>query len=153
MEKMGLNFADLKKLKLRLTEIAVENNMNPWEIKEQFFDNISQYANKITAQKELERLNKSISEIEKLLHKKRSNLAFQGMIAKIVQDLVNNGMDENDILLLNEFIKMVNGYGLKTKDLIEFIKWVRVQYGLQSQNVTVNEYLKLDNQSKKIVNI
>ena len=127
--------------------------MNPQEIKEQFFDSLSQYADKITIQKELERLNKSISEVEKVLYKKRSNFGFQGIAGKIIQDLVNNGMDENAIIILKDFIEIVNGYGLKTKDLIEFIKWVRVQYELQSQNVTVNENLKLDNQFKKNVNI
>ena len=148
IEKMGFNFADLRKLNLRLTEIAVENNMNPQEIKEQFFDSLSQYANKVTAQKELERLNEVILEIEKDIHKKRENLVFQEMAGKIVQGLVNKGMDENDITFLNEFIEMVNGYGLKTEDLIEFIKWVRVQHGLQLKNDTVNEALKLDNQIK-----
>ena len=71
IEKMGFNFANIKKLKLRLTEIAVENKMDPQQILEEFFDNISLFADKITAKKELERLNKSVSEIEKLLHKKR----------------------------------------------------------------------------------
>ena len=153
IEKIGFHFADLKKLKLTLTEIGIANNMNLHEIKEQFFDSLSQYADKITIQKELERLNKSLIEVEKVLNEKRSNLAFQGIAGKIIQDLVNNGMDENAIIFLKDFIEMVNGYGLKTKDLIEFIKRVRVQYGLQSQNVTANENLKLDNQFKKIVNI
>jgi len=128
IEKMGFTFTELKKLNLRLTEIGVANNMNPHEIKEQFFESLSQYAYKITAQKELERLNKSITEVEKLLHKKRSNLAYQGMAEKIVQDLVDKGMDESDIILFNEFIEIVDGYRLKPKELVEFVKWMRVQY-------------------------
>ena len=42
-------------------------------------------------------------------------------------------MDENDILLLNEFIEMVDGYGLKPKDLIEFIKWVRIRHAVTTK--------------------
>ena len=99
-------------------------------------------------------MNKSVSELEKLLHKKRSNIVFQEVARKIIQDLVNKGMNENDIILLKDFIEMVNGYGLIPKDLIEFIKWVRVQYQiLQSQNVTVNKDLKLDSHIKKNVSI
>ena len=51
IEKMGFNFANLKKLKLRLTEIAVENKMDPQQIIEEFFDNISLFADKITAKR------------------------------------------------------------------------------------------------------
>ena len=41
IEKMGFTFTELKKLNLRLTEIGVANNMNPHEIKEQFFESLS----------------------------------------------------------------------------------------------------------------
>ena len=149
IEKFGFNFADLKKLKLRLKEIAVENKMNPEEIKEEFFDSLSQYADKIIAQNELERLNKVILEIEKDIHKKRANLVFQGSAGRIIQNLVDKGMEENDIIFIKEFIEMVDEYGLKPKDLIEFIKWVRVQSRIQSQNVTINKNLNLDKPIKK----
>ena len=145
IEKMGFNFADLKKFKMCLIEIAVENKMNQQEIKEEFFDRLSQYAYKIIVQKELERLNKLIPEVEKLLHKKRSNIAFQGMAEKMIQNLVDKGMDETDIILLNDFIQMVDEYGLKPKDLVEFVKWVRVQYRLVPMNGSFNnENLKLN---------
>jgi len=41
IEKIGFTFTELKKLNLRLTEIGVANNMNPHEIKEQFFESLS----------------------------------------------------------------------------------------------------------------
>ena len=144
IENMGFNYANLKKLKLRLTEIAVENKMNQQEIIEEYFDSIPLFADKITARKELERLNKSVDEFEILLHNKRSNYVFQRMAGKIVQDLVNMGMDETAIIMCKEFIDMMDEYGLKPKDVVEFIKWVNVYFKVVTINSSFNkENLKI----------
>ena len=116
VEMMGFNFGDLKKLNWALKEMAYENNINPQEVKEQFFDSLSQYAYKITLQNELEKLNKSVFEVQKLIHNKKSNLPFQGITLKMLQNLMDKGMDENDIFQLKKFVEMVDGHGLKTKE-------------------------------------
>lgn len=112
LQKLGFNNQDLKKIKEHLTKISSENQMSPIEIKERFFELLSQYDKNITLEKENAKLEYLRSELEREIIKDRSIRVLQGTVGFTLGSLLNKGLNENHILLVKIFIDEMEKYNI-----------------------------------------
>lgn len=137
IEKLGIEIKDWIILKQVLNVISFENdyNINPSEIKDRFFEILSQYRENRYLEKEKERLEYLVSELDKEVSKNRSVLLSQGSIGVILRNLLNKGLTENDIITVKIYVDTLKNNNIN----LEFINnptYPLVQ--LKSNNIKEN---------------
>ncbi|HJS64702.1 MAG TPA: hypothetical protein VJ767_07560 [Nitrososphaeraceae archaeon] len=107
IKKLGFDLNDLKKIRYVLNKISTEDQMSPLEVKKRFFEILSRYEKNVESEKELKILKYSISELHHAIKANRSILFSQATIGITLQNLLNKGLNEVDILLVKKFIDIL----------------------------------------------
>ena len=121
LERMGFGINELRMLNDTLMEIGRENNTNnkPFEqIKKEFFNDLKNYEEVLRSRNERDRLQSEIKNLElQLIHEKEKYNAYPKVIQSI-QKLSNTGINENDIIKLENIISMTSIRLYKNKSSI-----------------------------------
>jgi predicted type IV restriction endonuclease len=104
IKKLGFDLNDLKKVRYVLNEISFENEISPLKVKKRFFQILSRYEKNVESDIELKMLENSISELDYEIKAKRSILFSQASIGTILHNLLNRGLNEDDILLVRNLL-------------------------------------------------
>ncbi len=98
LENAGFGIEDLKKLKRALIEITKEHNLNSEQMKDKFFNDLENYENKIASENEIKKLLEQISYLQKQIENKRLILSSQELVGPLLRNLLDIGIQENDII-------------------------------------------------------
>ncbi|HJS63793.1 MAG TPA: hypothetical protein VJ767_02915 [Nitrososphaeraceae archaeon] len=100
IKRLGIDSKDLEILIQVLNKIWSENayKIGPLEIKQRFFEILSSYGKNLALENKIETLEYLISNLENEVQKNRSILLSQGSTGIILRNLLNKGLNENDII-------------------------------------------------------
>jgi hypothetical protein len=118
LKKLGFGLPDLKKIRDVLIEISSENDRNPLEIKERFFESLSSYEKNIALENEKKRLEYLISDLNEEIQNKRLILLSQGSTGIILRNLLDRGLNENDIIRVKKFVDTIEKYNTVLNNLL-----------------------------------
>ena len=121
LERMGFGINELRMLNDTLMEIGRENNTNNKtfeQIKKEFFNDFKNYDEVLRSRNERDRLQSEIKNLEmQLINEKEKYNAYPKVIQSI-QRLSNTGINENDIIKLENIISMTGIRLYKNKSSI-----------------------------------
>jgi hypothetical protein len=139
LKKLGFGLQDLKKIRDVLIEISSENDRNPLEIKERFFESLSSYEKNIALENEKKRLEYLISDLNKEIQNKRLILLSQGSTGIILRNLLDRGLNENDIIRVKQFIDTIEKNNTVLNNLLLDLLVFEMAYFKSQQMIKENK--------------
>ena len=107
LENIGMGLKELKTIYNTIREIAkANNNINPKEAKEQFFNDLNEYDNIISFKQKTENLRNEFATLNTQINNKRIILMSQQHIGDILQKLLRIGISEKDIEDINAILSL-----------------------------------------------
>ncbi len=139
LKKLGFGLPDLKKIRDVLNEISSENDRNPLEIKERFFEILSSYEKNIALENEKKRLEYLIYDLNKEIQNKRLILLSQGSTGIILRNLLDKGLTENDIIRVKQFVDTIEKYNTTLNNLLLDLLVFNMAYFKSQQMIKENK--------------
>lgn len=161
---MGLK--ELKTIYNVIIEIATENNINPKEAIQQFFDQLNEYDKYIDIRKKILDSKTELANLNLQISNNRTILEVQPHIGEILQTLLRIGISEKDIADINSILLLggFNYYGNNRNNIIinkqslisELTKYRNIKLVIksmeQNQIQLANNIEELENQKKMLEN-
>lgn len=119
IQDLGFSLEDLKKIGDTLFELALENEMSFKEIKIRFFELLSKFGKNITLEKEKETLEYLISDLDQEITKRRSVIISQNSAGILLKNLLDNGLNENDIIRIKKFVDKMERNNIDINSITE----------------------------------
>lgn len=104
LKNIGMGFKELKTIYNTITEISKENEANPKEMMDAFFDDLIEYDDIIHFKKKREDLRKEVSSLNMQIANNRKIFTAQQGIGSILQELLKIGISEKDIADINSIL-------------------------------------------------
>ena len=115
LENIGFGLKELKTIYNTIIEIAKENNLNPKEAIEKFFNDLNEYDEIVDFKKKVEDLRKEVSHLSMQIANNRITLSSQQYIGTILQELLRIGISEKDIVDINSIL-LLGGFDYYNND-------------------------------------
>ena len=115
LENIGFGLKELKTIYNTIIEIANENEINPKEAIEKFFNDLNEYDDIVSFKKKLEELRKEVSHLNLQIANNRITLSSQQYIGTILQELLRIGISEKDIADINSIL-LLGGFEYYNND-------------------------------------
>jgi len=156
IKRWGIHSKDLEILIQVLNQILIENGykIGPLELKQRLFEILSRYGKNLALEKEEERLEYLISGLENEVQKKRSILLSQGSTGIILRNLLDKGLNENDIILVKRFLDACEKNNLTAKnfDVSPYCTQAKSQnmikanneFNITSASISTNQFISKD---------
>lgn len=118
IKRLGIDSKDLEIFIQVLNQILIENcyKIGPLEIKQRFFEILSSYGKNLALEKKKETLEYLISDLENEVQKNRSILLSQGSTGIILRNLLDKGLNENDIISVKKYLDKSEKNNLTAKN-------------------------------------
>jgi predicted RNase H-like nuclease (RuvC/YqgF family) len=104
LENIGFGLKELKTIYNIIIEIAKENEINPKEAIDKFFNDLNEYDDIVSFKKKVEGLRKEVSHLSMQIANNRITFSSQQYIGTILQELLRVGISEKDIADINSIL-------------------------------------------------
>ena len=163
LENIGFGLKELKNIYNTITEIAKENEINPKEAIDRFFNDLNEYDDIIGFKKNIKDLKKEIATLNIQITNNRVTHLSQPQIGITLQKLFQNGILENDIEDINSIL-VTGGFGYDSDKTIinkkillsDLAKYRDIKLVIKSleqkQTELTNNMIELGNQKMKLEN-
>ena len=106
LDNLGFNASDIKNLKSVLSDTSKKYGLNENEIKIRFFTYLSCFATLLSLQQDIFENQNKISILDNEISSRRKVIESQPIVFSILQNLLNTGLNEHDILMAFKIFKI-----------------------------------------------